>query len=242
MQYKIETLEPKIFPKNKIISAVTLKNEQIKPYGLTISGEHFDSELIDNHRKILAEHLNVKYEHMIFQKQVHSNTIKIVNDNYKIGESDALITSIKQKFLNISIADCCAILIYDPTHEIIAAVHSGWQGTQKNIVTKVVRNLKTDYKSNPKDILVYLSPCASVEKYEVGKEFYGYFPDNVLIERGGKVYFDNLSMIVSQLLRESISVSNIEEANICTISDERFHSFRRDKEKSGRMSALIGMI
>ena len=242
MTYKIETIEPTIFPKDKIVSAVTLKNPQIEPHGLTISGDQFDEKTIQEHRQLLADHLKVDVSQMIFQKQVHSDTIKVIDENYEIGESDALITRLKGKVLNISIADCCGILIFDPNQDLIAAVHSGWQGTKQNIVGKTVQTLKNEYKCNAKDLLVYLSPCASVDKYEVGKEFYDFVPDNVIQEREGKIYFDNLSMIYSQLVKESISYSNIEEADICTISDARFHSFRREKEKSGRMSALIGMI
>ena len=35
---------------------------------------------------------------------------------------------------------------------------------------------------------------------------------------------------------------HIEKSDICTIENSDYHSFRRDKEFSGRMAAFIGMI
>ncbi|MCK5742328.1 MAG: polyphenol oxidase family protein, partial [Chlorobi bacterium] len=90
------------------------------------------------------------------------------------------------------------------------------------------------------DLKVYLSPCASVKKYETGQEFKEYFPDSV-IQSGEKYYFDNHKEIKNQLIQSGINADNIEVSDVCTISDTDYHSFRRDGNKSGRMSAFIGI-
>ena len=47
---------------------------------------------------------------------------------------DAVITSEKNCCICVSTADCVPILLYDRTHQVIAAVHDGWRGTVKRAV------------------------------------------------------------------------------------------------------------
>jgi copper oxidase (laccase) domain-containing protein len=46
--------------------------------------------------------------------------------------------------------------------------------------------------------------------------------------------------IKRQLLDAGLQEENISVDTGCTMSDESYHSFRRDKERSGRMLAFIG--
>lgn len=245
MDNKFEILIPQIFPKNKIIAGVTKRNLELFPdKGFTISNiDAFSHEEIETHKKYLAEVLGIKYEHCKFQKQVHKSEIQIVTQNTPNGlETDGMITSQKGLLLNVSIADCLAILIYDPINEIIAAIHSGWKGTKQNIAGKAIKMLFDNYNSNPKNLLVYLSPCASGNNYEVGYEVAQYFPETVSQISKTKYLFDNRKEVFNQLIKTGVEQSNIESSTICTIESKEYHSYRRDKDKSGRMSAFIGLL
>jgi hypothetical protein len=54
--------------------------------------------------------------------------------------------------------------------------------------------------------------------------------------------FDNVAEIKHQLLEAGLYEQNISISGLCTIRDERFHSYRRDGERAGRMVAFIGIL
>lgn len=239
--YKI--LENNQYKPYHLISGVTQRNlENFPPNGFSISnGKILNDDEVIAHRKYLGEYLGVDYIAMKFQKQVHGDRIRIIDEKSEIEDSDGMMTNIKGLVLNVTLADCCGILIFDPENEAIAALHSGWRGTQHNIAKKGIGMMEEIYNSDPEKILVYLSPCASGENYEVGEDVAKFFPNSVKQISEEKYLFDNHNEIKSQLLDSGVLTKHIEISEICTISDINYHSFRRDKDKSGRMSCFIGM-
>lgn len=233
---------PQIFNNYNIIAGITLANTDLyKPYGFSITpAQIYDSETIAKMKNDLATELGVTVDDLIFQKQTHSNSIRIVDNYYTYNDNDGMITQLKNKLLVISLADCCGILIYDKKLNIIAAIHSGWRGSAQNITGKAINILKEEYKSDPKDLICFLTPSASVLNYEIGRELLHYLGD-FTINRDGKLYFDNKEMIKHQLLAAGVILNNIEISEVCTIENSNYHSFRRDNNLSGRMAAYIGM-
>lgn len=240
----IELLSPGIFDKDKIISGVSKRIvEAFPPYGFTVSNAEIanDEEVLHN-RRILANELGVDYSKMAFQKQIHGDKIRYISQGAdNTLESDGMMTDCKGMIISISIADCAAVLIYDPIKECICGVHSGWMGTKLKICTKAISMMIEKFKSNPSDLIVYVSPCAGGDRYEVGREVADFFPRSIQELPSGKFLFDNKNEIRLQLIECGIRKNNMEISEICTISDESYHSYRRDGIKSGRMSAFIGM-
>ncbi|MFP4368910.1 MAG: peptidoglycan editing factor PgeF [Candidatus Kapaibacterium sp.] len=238
-----KTDRPEIFPKDRILSGVTHRNEKIFPQtGFSI----FPSKLLDadglvKHRSYFADFLGIDIDNIKFQKQVHEDRIRRVDKNSPIEESDGMITDEKGIALNITIADCCAVLVYDPVNEAIGAFHSGWRGTALNISPKGINMMITEFGSNPGDILVYLSACASGENYEVGAEVAEKFSKGKIRKEKGKYLLDIKETIIDSLKEIGIKQENIEYSSSCTISDNQYHSYRRDKDLSGRMAAYIMM-
>jgi YfiH family protein len=239
----IDILKPKIFP-SEIIAGVTKKNiSNIHPNGLSLSSCKFlTDEEVDNNRKFLAKEINVKFSHMKFQKQIHGANVNIITQESNIEDSDAMITSQTGIVLNISIADCVALLIYDQNKKIIAGIHSGWRGTEKNITQKTLNLMQDNFFCNFKDLKVYISPAAQKHNYEVGWEVAKKFPGFYFEKDNGKYLLDNPGKVYSQLLEMGVLKENIEKSEICTIGNNNFHSYRRDKKDSGRMLAFIGLI
>ncbi len=240
---KIDILKPQIFEQDSIISGVTKANKERFSKGFSIfPGQILSDDDVEVFRKMLPINIGVKRDELIFQKQTHSDTI------FKIDEipneqilSDGIITNIKGVVLNVTIADCCGVLIFDPSSSSIAAIHSGWRGTHLNITGKGIDEMLNEYNAKPQTMQVFLSPAASMANYEVGGEVAELFPSSVVEKRNGKYYLDIRLRIKQQLLEKCVLDENIEMSHICTIADTQYHSFRRDKEKSGRMSAFIGM-
>lgn len=237
----MKIIKPSIFPKN-IKSGVVTKNLDLFPkHGFSLSKTTFiDDDYITNCRIHLAKELNIEASQIIRQHQIHSDIVKIIENSDDYSDSDSMITNHKSFCLNISIADCIAVLIYDTKNDVIAGIHSGWRGTEKNIVRKCIEIMQDKFKSKIEDLLVYISPSAECDNYEVGKEFINIFPEHTKLI-GDKYYFDNKSAVLNQLKECGLNTNQIEISELDTITNLELHSFRRDKEKAGRMSAYIMM-
>ncbi len=239
---KIDILKPSIFPE-EITAGITLANkDNYPPFGFCIfPGKILTDSEVESHRSALSNLLQVPRKRMIFQKQVHTDGIKEVNFGEEITASDGMISNQKELVLNVTVADCCGILIFDKVNKAIAALHSGWKGTSLNIASKGVRLLNEKYGSKAEDLLVWLSPCAGKDKYEVEWDVAKYFKKHVTQLNDKKYLLDIREPILEQLINCGIPKDQIEVNHDCTIEDDRFHSYRGDKEQSGRMSVFIKM-
>ena len=83
--------------------------------------------------------------------QVHGDRIAVITDRQTTREDlrgyDAMITDIPGLAIGARSADCIPVLLFDPVHQAIAAIHSGWRGTvqrisQKTILQKTQRYVK----------------------------------------------------------------------------------------------------
>ena len=239
----IDIIEPEIFNKDLIISGVTKKNPQFAGgKGLSFSpAETLTEEEVIEHQKILADFLNINHSNIKFQHQVHGIVVQEINIDSTLKDSDGMVTNRKGLALCVKIADCAAVLVYDPVNGAIGAFHSGWRGTQKNISKIGIQKMAELYKSMPDDLIVYISPCASGKTYEVGYDVARYFPGSVKQISDEKYLFDNRKEIFKQLTDLGVNHDNIEISDECTITNASLHSYRRDKENSGRMAAYICM-
>lgn len=236
----IDYIKPTIFPDN-IISGVTTKSLDSYPdLGFSINKAEIldDNQTLEN-RKTLAAQLGVSFDKMLFQKQTHSDIIEVKDFDKTPYESDAMMIKESGFVLNVSIADCAAILIYDPENKAIAGIHSGWRGTQQNIVEKTIKMMFLKYKTNPSSVIAYISPAAGGDIYEVGEDVAHFFKIGITKISAQKYLLDNKFIIQNQLLDLGVRQHHIEVSPLCTISETKLHSYRRDRDKSGRMSAFI---
>lgn len=242
---KIDIIKPSIFPSEEIVSGVTMKNSQYFD-GKGISFSNVGAKIYSDYEveqsiEMLSNTIGIPQKSIKFQKQVHGLGIQIVDELTGLNLSDGLITNIRGLVLGVKIADCAAVLVYDPVNKAIGAFHSGWKGTMLNIVNAGINKMADHYGTLASDLLVYISPCASGKNYEVKWDVAQYFPDSIEQLSQDKYLFDNKKQIRSQLTDIGVNESNIEISDICTISNKNYHSYRRDKENSGRMAAFIGM-
>jgi hypothetical protein len=231
-----------IFP-DWVISGITLANKNtFPPYGFMISkGDILSEEIVELSRKILAKDLGYPRKKLVFQFQTHGDTINRVNSLCPIHNSDGIVTDEVGTILVLSLADCCGILTYDEVNHAVGAFHSGWKGTHQNIAGKGIKKMVEEFGSNPENIKCWITPCAGAEDYEVSRDVARYFPKFVKPIGNEKFLFDMKSAIKNHLINSGIKASNIEVSPESTISDLRFHSYRRDKANSGRMAAFIGI-
>ena len=183
---------------------------------------------------IVKKRINSNSKKIILTHQSHSNKFNFINKKYKLKKKfigDALITNKKNTPIGVLTADCVPILMYDKQKKIVAAIHAGWKGAYKGIVTRVVKFfLKND--SSPKNIMAAIGPCISLNSYEVKKDFKKKFvkkdKKNIIFfkDSNKKIYFDLPNYVKSQVKLHKIK--NIDFLNKDTfIKKNNFFSARQ---------------
>ena len=163
------------------------------------------------------------------------------------GESpicDGLITQTSGLVLGMTIADCLALFLYDPRKRVVGLLHSGWRGVHQGIVNEALRKMNREFRSEPEDCEVHMSPAIGPCCYEVGEEviqsFHKVAPE-ALEKRDSRVFLNLGKAMEIQLLKEGIKKINPPEADrICTACQEKeFFSYRRERGMTGRMVAVM---
>lgn len=216
------------------------------PYNLNLGLSVGDEkENVEKNRKLFFDELEIPFDRVNYQKQIHSDLVKKIDKPGFAGECDATFTTKKNLFLTVSVADCVSVFLYDPQHNIAAGIHSGWKGTSLNVISKTIEAIKSDTKINDPNFYAYIGPCISQEKFEVDKDVADLFPAQyVKYDSGKNKYFPDLKgIVIEQLIESGVNQENIEASELCTFSESRLlHSYRRDRNKSGRMYGVIGRI
>jgi YfiH family protein len=205
---------------------------------------------VEENRRRLAGFMGVPYEKLIFQKQTHSTHYKIITSkNYRetVLDNDALITAEKGIAIAALGADCVPILLYDKKNQVIASIHAGWKGTVNGITDHVMFALKTEFNSNPEDIIAGIGPSICAENYEVGPEVVEAFEKTfinhtelITHRQGNKAHVDLWLANKTWLMNRGVPEKNIEISGLCTYKNHAdFYSARYFKNKTGRFSGCI---
>ena len=173
--------------------------------------------------------------------QVHGDTIAPLPDvvtSEPYTDADGIIfplhTPGKRLLVGVRTADCVPLLLLGRQWGV--AVHAGWRGLAKGIVERGVELLKhkgeTEYSA-------LIGPAAGGDRYEVGAEVIEALQPIAVHRRlaSGKSLLDP-KLTASERLQRS-GVADIVVSPICTISDQRFHSFRRDGDAMGNNFAFV---
>ncbi len=209
-----------------------------------------EKSAIVNNRKLIIQKMGMKP--LVFLNQEHGKEIKVLkkddNDLSQVFEpgkevytADGIVTDMKGVYLVIQVADCQAVMLYDPKKEVIANIHSGWRGSVQNIIGNCIEHMKNEFNCNPSDITACISPslgpcCSEFVNYkdEIPKDYWNYkFKE--------KPYFDFWKISFDQLKSKGIKEENIENMKICTKCNmDDFYSYRGEKN-TGRFACVISM-
>ncbi len=170
--------------------------------------------------------------------QVHGNSYHIIETASPPTKCDALITSSPNTPLMIKHADCQATILYDPTNNTIANIHSGWKGSSLNIYKNVIATMQKRFNSNPQHIIACVSPSIGPHNYQF-KDWKTLLPENMHKYRMGEDHFDFWSIAEDQLVEAGLLPENIEIAKICTYENPEFYSYRLNKTTK-RNATIVG--
>lgn len=202
----------------------------------------------DMSREKILNDFSLEGKYIVSGFQTHSDNIVVVDSLEKLyfEDTDGFITNRKDIVILTKYADCLPIYFFDEKKEVIGTVHSGWQGSYKEIGRKAIKLMINRYGCNLENIRIAFGVGISQKNYEVGIEFLKKFEEKFsekLIAKSfrkekEKIYFDNQRFVYENLLEMGVLEENIITNSLCSF-DGDFHSYRRDREKSGRNGALI---
>lgn len=243
----IQIAEPGIFkPYKRIKAYFSYRNsDEINESGVipglnTGMNTEAPADEVDKNRQVYLKTVGLNADHLILAKQVHGKHVEIVSKPGIKDDTDGLITNQHGLILGIQVADCAAILLADPDHEVIGAVHAGWRGAAAGILPVAIEKMEKK-GADPSRILAWVSPCISLHRFEVGEEVASQFPDQFVDYNSYNKPHINLSAFLrDQLSSCGVLETHIEADERCTYDgEEEFYSFRRERERAGRMLALI---
>ena len=195
---------------------------------------------IKKNLKIVKDQIGKTSKDIFLLNQIHSNKFIYINQNSKFKsrkiKADAIITNQTKLPIAVLTADCAPILLYDPKKNLVAAIHAGWKGAFKGIVTKVIKFMLKK-GSKHKDIIAVIGPCIGKKNYNVKEDFRKKFVKKskknkiFFTNRKNRIYFDLPNFIRSQL--KTNNIINIDMKNTDTFIKKNNFFSARQAIKSG---------
>lgn len=209
-----------------------------------------DASHVAENRRRLCTLLGIESDNLVFPHQVHGCVVREVNcGGIAPGclECDAVTTDVRGLCIGVSTADCVPVLVYDPSHHAVAAIHAGWRGTVKRIVGKTLDFMHDRYGTDAADCRAVIGPCIGVDAFEVGDEVYdtfaveGFNMDTIAV-RYDKYHIDLVECNRQQLMEMGLLSENIQLSGVCTFTQySDYFSARRLSIHSGRLLTGIMM-
>jgi len=204
-----------------------------------------DSEAnVASNRKTFLKEFRISEAQLAEPLQISRDGIKIVDTPGIYANQDALITTRPGLFLRVLTADCSPILIWSLNDRVVAAVHSGWQGSELDILGQTLQLMKMKLGVDLDSLCIALGPGLTQEKFEVGPEFKEKFSSEYLLPLQGKdkYLFNNNAYLRDTAIKQGVPADQIETLAYCSYrDDELFFSHRRDGGTTGRMMSVIGI-
>lgn len=241
-----EVIQPGILGLHpRVLSAVSTRNGGVspEPYGMNLSFRVGDAEEnVRSNREMFFGGLGIGLHELAIPDQVHGSTVACAREAGTYPATDGLVTTEARLFLCVTVADCVPLLMVDPVAHAVAAVHAGWRGTVARIAAVAVECLQKECAAVPDRIVAYLGPSAGVCCYEVSEDLASRFDSRFVHKEDGRTSVDLKMANRHQLIESGVRPENIETSPHCTISEPAlFHSYRRDRDRSGRFMAVIGL-
>lgn len=196
---------------------------------------------------------------MMRLKQIHSDTVvesSAQSEDFQIL-ADSHFSKEKNLALCVITADCVPIFFYEPDAGLISGVHAGWRGVASRIIPKTIQKL-IYHGANPQKISAIIGPHIQKQSFEVGNGVRDQIlsslgplnpPESNCVKDTITNYAEAISdekslvdlnlVVRTQLQQQGIELDNVFDLHIDTVKNPQFHSYRRDKEKSGRQISFI---
>lgn len=236
------------------IAGITLKSNTHEENNMALH-VCLSMEEVRKNREHLAISLGYTLDDFVCAKQTHSaNFYKVTSaDKGKgaysydtaIAHTDALYTYEKGIVLTTFTADCVPVVLYNEQTGLSAVIHSGWQGTIKEITPKLLQQLFAE-GNNPHDIQVVIGMAISQEKFEVDEDVFmkfkalGYADAFIYFNTTtSKYHINNQLTVKKQCELAGIPSEHITIDTTCTYQAPNGFSYRQDKQCGRHLTFIV---
>lgn len=182
---------------------------------------------------------------IVWMNQHHSARVAVLQQrppDGRAGDVDATVLhGLRDCAAGVLVADCVPLLLAAGEQPTVAAVHVGRRGLISGIVPGVVDRM-TARGVAPATIYASLGPSVCGRCYEVPAELQegvaAQVTGTATTTSWGTPGLDIAAGVIGQL--RARGVRHIEHLEICTRTDNRFYSYRRDGQ-TGRFAGIIGL-
>ena len=211
---------------------------------LGLSGEDEPDRVLENRRRLCAA-AGIAPERLVVPGQVHGTELAWVGEaeagrgalasETVIREHDGLLTATPGLGLAISYADCVPVVIVadGDAGPALATVHAGWRGMIAGIVGRAATELGRHGRLAAAVVGPSIGPCCFGVDEELRRRFEARFPGSA-----GAGTVDLWRCARQELEGAGVPAREITVAGVCTSSDARFFSHRRDHGATGRHLAI----
>ncbi|MFC1641243.1 peptidoglycan editing factor PgeF [Myxococcota bacterium] len=198
----------------------------------------------------VARYLDLDPLQIFWLTQVHGRQVRRIGseeltDKIRQQEGDAIISRARGLGCAVRVADCVPVLLGEQVSGAVAAVHAGWRGVVRGVLSAAIQGLETDLARRG-DWVAAIGPHISVEAFEVSPDVAESLrrasPAGAVLDHSlGPRPRANLRRIVrAQLEQLGVPGDQVDDIPGCTFGQPQlFFSFRRDGPKSGRHLAAI---
>ncbi|MBS7344844.1 MAG: peptidoglycan editing factor PgeF [Caryophanon sp.] len=238
-----------------VVAGITLKDAAQREANNMALHVCEDEAAILHNRQQLAASLTSSLAQFVCAQQTHSsNFYKVERKDVGAGamtmddaivDTDGLYTFEKDVVLCSFSADCVPVFLYDETRGMVGAIHSGWQGTVKEITKKMVEHLLHHEKLNAQNVHIHIGMALSQQRFEVDRDVYdkfaalGYADDFMYFnESTNKYHIDNQRTVKQQCIIAGIPAENITIDDTCTFNSAEGFSYRQDRQAGRHLSYI----
>ena len=189
-------------------------------------------------------------EGLLRPRQVHGATVAsaLACSGPSPPDADTITSKLAGQAVAVVTADCVPILVASADGSAVAAVHAGWRGLAAGVIAAGVAAL-AELAGGVASLVAVVGPHIGACCYEVdepvldglGDRFGDLLASTTRPTRPGHVALDLGGLSRLALGRAGLlpaAVGSVPDA--CTCCDaQRFHSFRRDGSRSGRLVHFI---
>jgi polyphenol oxidase len=216
-----------------------------------------DENTVIKNREELAEEIGIPLTQWVFPKLTHSDRwIKVSHDDAGKGAwdeqtspwgFDAVYTGESNLVLAVGHADCIPILFSCPSRHLIGALHTGWQGTVKQITEKFLSHWINEEHCDPSDIFVFIGPAIRKHNFIVKQDVIEQvsllnFDPSPYLESVDEIHtkMDLIGLNIEMMLRLGVPPENISDTQLCTYDHpDDFFSYRRTKVTGRQISFIL---
>jgi YfiH family protein len=196
-------------------------------------------------------------ERLFTTSQVHGAAVRVVQAGedaaqVRVDEADALATVAAGCAVGIRVADCVPVLLIDAGTGAVGAAHAGWRGVEQEVALRALERVLElgGERARVSEVRAAIFPHIRACCFEVGEDVaeplsacatkFGAPLAAVLDRSRAKPHVDLAAILHAQLMSAGVPAAQIDDVAGCTRCEpERFFSFRREGQRSGRHIAAI---